>query len=350
MVNLAHGLTKRGLEVDMVLAYAEGPYLGDLCASVRIIDLRASRVLYSTLSLVRYLRQERPQALVSALDHANVIALMARKLSGIPLKTLVSVQNTLSPSTMNAGSRRNRLLPYLLRTTYPWADIIGAVSEGVAEDLIHFVRMPANKVRVVHNPVVTTELYTKASVPLGNHPWFAPDQPPVVLGIGRLTAQKDFCTLIKAFAILRQVMPARLIILGEGECRSELERLVQRMMLTADVALPGFVANPYSYIRQSAAFVLSSRWEGLPTVLIEALAVGATVVSTDCPSGPAEILEGGRWGHLVPVGDADALAAAIWESLTSACRDKEAARRSVQERYGEDEIAHVFEETLLHVA
>jgi glycosyltransferase involved in cell wall biosynthesis len=171
------------------------------------------------------------------------------------------------------------------------------------------------KIKVIYNPVITPELFAKAEEPL-DHPWFRPGEPPVVLGVGRLTQAKDFPTLIRAFALVRKERPARLMILGEGEERPKLEALVRELGLEEDVALPGFVGNPYKYIARAGVFVLSSAWEGLPTTLVEALALGTPVVSTNCKSGPEEILEEGRWGRLVPVGNIEELAKAIGESLS----------------------------------
>ena len=170
------------------------------------------------------------------------------------------------------------------------------------------------KVRVVYNPVVDRELIAKAKSSLDN-PWFEPGNPPVFLAVGRLTEQKDFLTLIKAFAMLRKQRLARLIILGEGECRSELEAMIKTLEISEDVCLPGFVQNPYAYMSHASAFVLSSRHEGLPTVLIEAMACGCPVVSTDCPSGPKEILESGKYGSLVAIGNSVALADAMIQTL-----------------------------------
>jgi len=168
-----------------------------------------------------------------------------------------------------------------------------------------------------------------------NHPWFAPGEPPVILSVGRLTKQKDYPTLIRAFALVHRERPARLMILGEGEERPKLEALIQELSLDDDVSLPGFVDNPYAYMARSAVFVLSSAWEGLPTVLIEAMAVGTPVVATDCPSGPAEILEGGKWGKLVPVGDVEALAEAIARKISSPMQK---SRLDVCERFRMDKV------------
>jgi glycosyltransferase involved in cell wall biosynthesis len=306
MVNLARGFVERGLRVDLVLARAEGPYLSQVPKEVRVVDLGARRVLYSLPGLVRYLRRERPQAMLSALNHANIVAIWAKLLARVQTRLVVAEHSTLSRSTENASSVRAKLLPFLIKTFYPYADAVVAVSRGVAEDLVTTTKLPMEKIKVIYNPVITPELFAKAEEPL-DHPWFRPGEPPVVLGVGRLTQPKDFPTLIRAFALVRKERPARLMILGEGEERPKLEALVRELGLEEDVALPGFVENPYKYMKRAAVFVLSSRWEGLPTVLVEALALGIPVVSTDCPSGPREVLEPHE-ELLVPVGDANALA------------------------------------------
>jgi glycosyltransferase involved in cell wall biosynthesis len=224
------------------------------------------------------------------------------------------VHNTMSQSTPQQGALAGGLWPHLLRTFYPWASCVVAVSHGAADDLARTSGLPRNRVRVVYNPVITPSIMALARQK-PDHPWFAPGQPPVILGVGRLTKQKDFPTLIRAFAEVRRRRPARLIILGEGEDRPLLESLVGELGLSDAVALPGFRENAMAYMAGSALFVLSSAWEGLPTVLIEALAAGTRVVSTDCPSGPREILQEGRLGVLVPVGDVAALAEAMIDTL-----------------------------------
>jgi len=314
MVTLANGFAGRGHAVDLVLAKAEGPYLPEVASGVRIVDLGARRVVASLPGLVRYLCRERPRALLSALNHANVIALLARRCAGVPTRLVVSEHAHLSLSLSGEPSCRGRLMPWLMRHTYPWANGVVAVSAGVADDLAQAMGLPRQRIAVVYNPVVTDDMLARAEAPL-DHPWFAPGEPPVVLGVGRLTVQKDFGVLLRAFAKLRAQRPARLMIVGEGELRPELEGLVQQLGLDADVALPGFTDNPYAYMRRAALLALSSRFEGFGNVLAEAMACGTPVVSTDCPSGPAEILEGGQWGRLVPVGDVEALANAMLATL-----------------------------------
>ena len=205
----------------------------------------------------------------------------------------------------------------LLRKYYSLNDGIMAVFLGVAEDTAKIINIPVEKIRVIHNPVVTPELDSLASIP-PEHPWFSDEaRVPVILGIGRLEPQKDFPNLIQAFARARQSTPCRLMILGEGALRPELQALADKLGVAGDLAMPGFVNNPYQYMRAAALFVLSSRWEGSPNGLTEALAVGTPVVATDCPNGPYEILQAGKYGHLVPMGDAPALAAAMLETLRS---------------------------------
>jgi glycosyltransferase involved in cell wall biosynthesis len=215
-----------------------------------------------------------------------------------------------------------------MRQTYHRADGVIAISCGVADDLAAAIDMPRDHIQVIYNPAFLPNVIENSKLAL-LHPWFAPHEPPVILAAGRLTAAKDFSTLIRAFARLHSVRAARLVILGEGEQRDKLEVLLKELDLASDVALPGFVDNPFAWMRRSALFVLSSAWEGFGNVLVEAMACGLPVVSTDCPSGPAEILENGRWGRLVPVGDVEALAAAMCATLDESEHPNVAARAAM---------------------
>ncbi len=314
MLNLAIGMTEQNVDVDLVLATATGPYLKMVPPQVRVVDLKAGRVLSSLPALARYLRKEKPVGMVSALDHANVVALWAKWLAGGHSRVVVCMQNTPTQDASHADSIQGRLIPLAMKLFYPWAKGIVGVSQGVVDDFMKMTGIRRN-VWVIHNPVVTPDLFRRAEEPV-EHPWLQPGQPPVLLGVGRLTRQKNFTNLIRAFAEVRGQYPSRLMILGEGEERPALEALVRELGLEAEVSLPGFVQNPYAYMKRAAMFVLSSDWEGLPTVLIEAMALGTPVVATDCPSGPVEILRGGELGRLVPMNNATALAQAIAATLT----------------------------------
>ena len=312
VLTLVNTMAEKGVNVDLVLVRAEGPFMDEVHPGIRVVNLGASHVALSLSALARYLRRERPVALLSSLNYVNIVALAARPIAGVNTRIVVSEHNTLSQT--RPRNLRDRMLPRLMRMMYPKADLIVAVSHGVADDLSRTIGLDRARIRVIYNPVVRPDIFLEATKPL-SHPWFQEGAPPVVLGVGRLTEQKDFANLIHACAKLREHRDVRLMILGEGECRSQLEALVEDLDLSASVSLPGFVNNPFAYLARASVFALSSRWEGLPTVLIEAMACGTPVVATDCPSGPWEILDGGNWGRLVPIEDAAALAKAIAETM-----------------------------------
>jgi glycosyltransferase involved in cell wall biosynthesis len=314
MVTIANCFADKGLNIDLVLAKAEGPYLEDVSNKVRVVDLKSSRVILSLPWLVRYLRRERPVTVLSAMNHANVIALWAKQLACISTHLVVSERNTLSASQANSRFSRARMMPFLMRLTYRNANNVVAVSCGVADDLARVIGFPREKIDVVYNPI-DIEGSARLAAESFEHPWFAQGKPPVILSVGRLTRQKEIPTLIRAFAKLREQRPAKLVILGEGELRGALQQLVEQLRLIDSVALPGFVHNPFPYMKRASVFVLSSRWEGLPNAMLQAMACGTPVVSTDCHSGPSEILENGKWGRMVPVGDVAALTAAMGEAL-----------------------------------
>jgi glycosyltransferase involved in cell wall biosynthesis len=313
-VNLGRGMTKAGRTVDFVVPRAVGAFVSHVPREARLVELKTTRVLPSLPALVRYLRREKPTGIISFMDHANIVALWARALGSRSTRVVATVHSTMSSANQKSNNRRSQLLPLLVRAFYPWADAIVAVSQGVADDLVRTTSLPANRLQVIYNPVITSELLAARNAP-PPHPWLVPGQPPVVVGAGRLTTAKDFSTLLRAFDHVRRRRSARLLILGEGQERPALEALVSQLGIGEHVQLPGFQPEVYAYMAWAAVFALSSEWEGLPTVLIEALALSRSIVSTDCPSGPREILQQGRLGRLVPVHDPEALGEAIVASL-----------------------------------
>lgn len=313
-VTLAGTMARRGLAVSLVLARAEGEYLPALDPAVELVDLHAPRTLAAAPALTRWLRAARPDVLLAGLSHANVVAVLARAAARTGTRLVLWEQNTLTPKVHMARRRRTRLfMTPAIRATYRAADGLVAVSAGVAEDLAATLSLPAGRVRVVANPAVTADLAVRAARPLDD-PWFAPGAPPVILSVGRLEAHKRLDLLLDAVAPLVRERSARVLILGEGVQRSALQRRVRELGLSPGVRMPGFV-DPYPCMARAAVYVLASDHEGLPTALIEALALGTPVVATDCPSGPREILAGGRHGRLVPTGDAPGLRAAIRAAL-----------------------------------
>ena len=256
----------------------------------------------------------RPDVLI-AVSNAVIPALIARRLFTPKTRTLARQDSTHTMQLLT-GDLKMRMALRLKRYLLPSADAVIAVSSGVAEDLKRNIPGAADLVEVVPNPVVSDELEDRAAAPV-DHPWLSDPQVPVILSAGRLVPHKDHPTLLMAFAEVVRSRPARLIILGEGPDREKLTALAREFGIADLADFPGFVHNPYSYMSRASVFALSSVTEGLPTALIEAMACGTPVVSTDCPSGPGEILEDGRWGRLVPVGDWQSLSKAILDTLDS---------------------------------
>jgi glycosyltransferase involved in cell wall biosynthesis len=314
MLNLSRGLVDRGFDVDMVLARAEGVYLSALDPRIHLVNLNAPRVLLAFPALTRYLRHARPDAILSSLPHLNLTSILARGNAGVRSRLVLVEHNDLALASAHGIRRWERFFPAAMRVLYPSADAVVAVSAGVADGLVAHAHLRRDRITVIHNPIVTPEIAEKAAA-AHDHPWFAAGQSPVFVAAGRLTVQKDYPTILRAFAELRQRRAAHLFILGVGELHDELVAQAAGLGIGADVEFAGFQENPFAFMRRAAAFVLSSAWEGFGNVLVEALACGTQVVATDCPSGPAEILDGGRFGQLVPVGDASALAAAMEAAL-----------------------------------
>lgn len=315
MLNLANGFVAKGFKVDLLLVHSEGPYLSKLNPDVKLIGLKANRLSSSVPMLVTYLKQTQPDVLMTALEDTNLAAIFAHLLARVPTRMVVTVHNNLTQESQRLKSLKRKLVPKLIRWTYPFADQVVAVSQGVAEDL-KGLGIRADKVRVIYNPIITPDFDSMAKAHL-EHPWFLEPDRPLILGVGRLELQKDFETLIRAYSLVRQQRPARLMILGQGSQQQRLLSLCQELNLgEAEVAFPGFVENPLAYMAQSSVCVLSSAWEGFGNVLVESMGAGTPVVSTDCPSGPAEILENGKYGRLVSVGAWEEMADAILSTLT----------------------------------
>jgi glycosyltransferase involved in cell wall biosynthesis len=312
VLNLLEGMTAKDLDLDLVLAAAEGPYMDRVPPTVNVVDLKAGRIINSILPLIRYLRTHKPSVLISHLNHANVIALIAGYLSRTNTPIIVVAHNTLSVA--RATQLRGNVVKLIMKWLYPRANAVATVSLAAARDMEVELGLPVNSVHTIYNPIVDHRLFTQAQE-VTEEKWLKPNSPPLYLSIGRLTEQKDFVTLLKSFALVKEHLDARLIILGEGELRQDITLLIKDLGIADSVSLPGFVKNPYPYLKAASAFILSSRWEGLPTVLVEAMACGCPVIATDCPSGPLEILEQGKYGTLVPIGNFQALSQAMIQVL-----------------------------------
>ena len=314
LLYLVQGFSEKGLKVDLVLLKAGGIFMSKVPPGVQVVDLgvnnKSRLTIRKLFALMRYLRREQPKALFAISDTDNS-AMWAKRLTGVSTEVITVLQVPFSAPLSWIKSQFKR---FLVLNSYRWVDGIIACSQGVAKDFVSTTNLSSQKVQVIYNPVDIPKALTKAKETV-DHPWFAPDQPPVILGVGRLVKQKDFSTLIRAFALVRQQRQAKLIIVGEGEQRSDLEALIRQLSLENDVDLLGFQMNPYAYMASAKLFVLSSIYEGCPLVMLDALAVGVPIVSTDCNSGPLDILDSGKYGKLVPIRDVEALADAIITTL-----------------------------------
>ncbi|MDS0292778.1 glycosyltransferase [Halogeometricum luteum] len=308
-VNLVAGFARFGHEVDLVLVSEHGELLRHVHENVHVIDLDSDRVLRSVLPLRRYLSRHHPDALISIGAHVNLVATWACS-SVRPSPTLLLTEHSIIKRMSN--NRKATVMQLLAHLCYRVSDSVVAVSEGVLDDLRSDIGYHGDA-RVIYNPILSEQLLSEAAEPL-DHPWFS-DDIPVILGAGRLAPEKDFSTLIQAFAELRERREARLVITGSGPQREHLESLISSLGLNRWVDLAGYVENVYQYMSNADVFVLSSLNEGFGMVVAEALACGTPVVSTDCPSGPAEILADGRYGSLVPVASPSAMADAVADML-----------------------------------
>jgi len=342
MLQLAASFSARGHHVDLVLAIPGGPLDGQVPPGPRIVSLNASRTILALPALVRYLRRERPAALLSTLEHANVLAVGAGALARAGVPVILREANVLLPRA-DLG-RQARLLRGVMRHAYRAADRIVAVSQSVATSLTEELGLDARRIRTIHNPIVTAALHEKAAAALDD-PWFAPGAPPVVLGVGRLAPQKDFPTLLRAFAQVRAGREARLVILGDGPERLRLEQLTRQLGVAADVKLPGYDHNPFRYMSRASVFALSSLYEGLPGALIQAMACGCRVIGTAGPGGTREVLENGAVGPLVPPRDPAAMAHGICALLDDA-RTGTARVRHPVDRFSEKAAVDAYLQVL----
>ena len=314
MLTLASGLLDRGVRVDLLIVDPRGPLRTSVPAAARVVDLGGRGSAWALPGLVRYLRAARPDAVLASQTHLNLIVLLARAVAGVSTRAVASEHVALDAVLADGATWKERTFPVGARVGYPRADAVVAVSHDTAERFCAVTGLARSLITVIYNPVVTPDLLVQARAHV-DHPWFAAGAPPVIVAAGRLTHQKDHATLLRAFARVRKELDVRLVILGEGDQRAALERLADRLGVRAQVQLPGFVTNPFAFMARARLFALSSRWEGCPNVLAEALACGVPIVSTDCPGGTAEVLQDGACGRLVAVGDDEALAKAMLLTL-----------------------------------
>lgn len=328
-LTLLERLPRARYQTQLVLVRREGALIDRVPADIPVIELGSRRLALAAPALARVLRSAAPDVVMCTSGGANVVTVIAHRLARSRARLVLSERNAVRRPGLEW---RSRLEVPLKRVLYRLADVVTAVSDGVARDLHDVLHLPPERVRTVYNPVVAPELPQLAAEPL-DHPWFGDPARPVVIAVGRLVAQKDYPTMLEAFALVRAHSRARLVILGIGADQAALERRAAELGLAEDVAFVGFDPNPFRWMARARVLLQSSLAEGLPGTLIQSMACGTPVVATDCNFGPREVVSDGVDGFLVAVGDARALAARANQLLGDpALRDRmaSAARNSAQ--------------------
>lgn len=339
MLNVAAGLSDLGYEVDYVLKNDFPRNRYEVPKSLPVHSLEAGGLLDTALKLAKRIRASKPDVVLTALETLGFAAVLSKKLLGCRVRVVPTVHTMLATLYREVPSAHNRRYRALLKLLYPRADRIVAVSQGVKRELLELLRVPESKVAVLYNPVVTEQVLEAARQP-ADHPWFGSGKK-VAVAVGRLTRAKNYPLMLRALAEARKSVDLHLIVLGDGELREELEAEARALGVADAVDFHGFVPNPLAYVAAADVFVLSSSWEGLPTVVIEALATGTPIVATDCGTGPREILDNGKWGALVPINDVDLLTSAILKALEG---PKSPAAADSWRRYGMQEAVKAYSE------
>lgn len=340
-IRIANALAEKGIKIDFLFSKQGPEYsIKNLDPRIRTIQIKTTNSITGVLPLAHYLKKASPDAILTQRIRVNILAHRAKFIAQSPARIYSTINSNLSRSTRELYPKEKTKRLKRLRKNLPKNDGLIAISRGVADDAKELIGASSTSISVAPNPVFSEELEKLSAEPV-DHPWFSADSPPVIIGIGRLERQKDFPNLVKAFARFRQKHDCRLVILGKGPEREKILRVAREKGVENDTDLPGFFTNPYAFLARSSMFVLSSAWEGFGNALVEAMAVGTPAVSTNCPSGPEEILDEGRLGPLAPVGDAQALHEAMEEAWRNPL-DTETLRASAQDRYSPSQSAAAY--------
>lgn len=351
-IKLAKEFAQNGHEVIFLLHHFSGEYVNVFPSNIRIVDMNDSNIFNILCFIKNFILYNRIDVFISARDFNNSIVLL--------LKHFYNIDNVHFMATCHTNaieenrlfkSKFTKLKTYLYMCmaslTYKWADSIVCVSRGVADATSKYTGIPISKIRVIYNPIVEYDFYEKCKENIDEDFWNNPHGEKVIVSVGRLTEQKNFELLIEAFKLVVECNDKiKLYILGEGEKRMQLEQKIQELNLSSYVVLPGYVTNPYKYISNADLFVSSSSWEGFGNSIAEALATGAKIVSTNCPSGPAEILCDGKYGTLVPVNDKHILAKEI---LAQIFEDKDKNMADMRIKRGLDFTVETIAKQYLNV-
>ncbi|MDB5266116.1 MAG: hypothetical protein JWM39_829 [Parcubacteria group bacterium] len=332
MITVANELAARGHSIDLLVLKSVGPYASHVTSSVRVIPLDASRMLFSLPKLVSYLKDQKPNSLMALDEYSHLLSLAARYISKSDTRIVLRVGNMFTEVFKRYEGIKGRTLEFLIRRWYRYADGIIAVSQGVKDDIVALTHIASEHVTVIYHPKDIVRIQALAEEPV-DFAWIANKTVPVFIASGRLNAQKNFPLLLRAFARVQNDMPSRLIILGAGREEEALRNIVRELRIENEVSFSGYIDNPYAWLAKGTVFVSTSLWEGMPNALIEAMICGLPVISSDCASGPREVL--------APDTDYRARRTAGWEEaeygILTAVNDEQALVEAMQ-KLGSDEI------------
>jgi glycosyltransferase involved in cell wall biosynthesis len=313
MITLANDLTNHGHSIDLVVVNNAGPLSNLVSKKVNVVDLKVSSVIFAIFPLIRYMKKTNSKALVSALEHVNLLNLMSNMLAGGQMTSIITIHSIIDRKE-DSNIIKNSVVKILLRFLIKRAHGIVAVSKGAASHFSNFMNISESDIKIINNPVNLEKVLKLSNVKIKNL-WLDDPSIEVIVSVGRLVKHKDYTTLILALRELRKKRNTRLIICGEGPQRQDLQGLIFRLNMCESVMVLGFVDNPYPLMKMSDLFVLSSNSESFGLVLVEALSLNCKIISTDCCCGPGEILEWGKWGKLIKVGDYEELAKCMYSEL-----------------------------------
>jgi glycosyltransferase involved in cell wall biosynthesis len=344
LVALANSLIVHYENIELVVMELDGPLIDSVHERVKIIDLKSPNYRRATLEMARYYERAMPSVVLTSLYPTGLAAIAAKVMSRSKTKVLVGAHNSLRAKFVSPDTRKDRLLlKPLCRFLFPRADGFIAVSKGVADELIADFHIPSNRMKVIYNPVITAD-FPKRMTEAVHHPWLGAKKErtfKTIVTVGRLVKQKGYDILLKAFSFVTKKQQCKLIFVGTGPLLEPLKLQVKALHMDQHVDFVGYQENPLKYMYNADLFVLSSRWEGLPTVLIEALACGCPVVATDCMHGPSEILGHGEFGKLAMVDNPASLSTEILSALTTKPEIKHPLRRRLED-FKPDCVTHQF--------
>ena len=324
---LCNQFISNGYEVELVLIKKVGPYLNHLHSNIKIVNLNKNRSLFCIFKFYKYIKQSKPDIIISALDNANIISAIVKKFFFPKIKLIITCHSTISKEFKYSDNYKAYFLKKLMKYTFCYAEKIIAVSNGVALDLKNILKIDSEKIKIIYNPVYSEDILELGKLE-NNFKWFHKEYK-IFISIGRLTDVKNYELLIDSFNIVKDKINSKLIIIGEGPLRFELQNQIESLNLHDFVFLAGYLDNPYNWLSNSDVFVVSSKWEGLSCALIEAMSFNLNIVSSNCYSGPIEILENGKWGLIANQNNKEDLSNLMLKSILSPKLDHNKKRAKI---------------------